>query len=412
MKVATVYVEGDIWPDDWFWFEDEKGSSLGRLRTQVTAAGEFDKLKVIINSPGGCCEEGWAMYDYITTLGKPIETVVIGQCCSMATVLFMAGTERLISKHSTFMIHLPMGGTYGNMNEIAEYLEELKAESQKFVDFYTDKTGLSDIVVSEMLAAETTMTADEAIIHGFATGIYAPVVASLKAYQPSSVKPPLFVLRAQGRPGKKPAATSTTVPVKPAATAATTPNQMSKLRKAIVGGLTSLLALAEGTDLVALDVSLKNGDTLVTNSTGEAPAVGDTVTIGGETPADGEYETADGQIIVVTAGAISDIKAAETTTEETSTDPPVASAERIKQLEEEIAQLKAQRTKDDDFRRRVAIVLKDQLSAEPPIDHENELTTDKTTEERKKTAQDKEREDMLAKQAAKYQPKAKTAAAK
>jgi HK97 family phage major capsid protein len=67
------------------------------------------------------------------------------------------------------MIHDPSGlamGTAEQMRETADLLDGIKAQ---LVDIYASRTGLEADAVQTMMAAETWLTADEAIFHNFAT---------------------------------------------------------------------------------------------------------------------------------------------------------------------------------------------------------------------------------------------------
>lgn len=92
-----------------------------------------DEITMMINSPGGVCYDGLAIYDTMKTLDVPIITQCIGMAASMGAVLLSSGTKgkRLALPHSRVMIHQPIGGARGQATDIlieAEQIQILKNE--------------------------------------------------------------------------------------------------------------------------------------------------------------------------------------------------------------------------------------------------------------------------------------------
>jgi len=65
-----------------------------------------------INSPGGSVTAGMAIYDAIQFIQPDVTTIVMGQACSMGSLLAQAGSKgkRLILPNARHMIHQPSGG--------------------------------------------------------------------------------------------------------------------------------------------------------------------------------------------------------------------------------------------------------------------------------------------------------------
>lgn len=64
-----------------------------------------DDIQVILNSPGGYCDAGWAFIDMMGFVKNKIRTVGMGEICSMAASIFIAGDERVLSPNCSTMIH-------------------------------------------------------------------------------------------------------------------------------------------------------------------------------------------------------------------------------------------------------------------------------------------------------------------
>ena len=84
-------------------------------------------IDLYINSPGGSCTAGLAIYDTIQSLSCDVKTYCIGQCASMGAVLLAAGTagKRFALPHSRIMIHQPWGGAQGTASDICIQANEI-----------------------------------------------------------------------------------------------------------------------------------------------------------------------------------------------------------------------------------------------------------------------------------------------
>ena len=84
-------------------------------------------IDLYINSPGGSCTAGLAIYDTMQSLSCDVKTYCIGQCASMGAVLLAAGTagKRFALPHSRVMIHQPWGGAQGTASDISIQANEI-----------------------------------------------------------------------------------------------------------------------------------------------------------------------------------------------------------------------------------------------------------------------------------------------
>lgn len=77
-----------------------------------------DTVQLIINSPGGYVDAGWALVDTMESVRYKIRTVALGQIASMATMVFVAGDERIMSPNSLAMIHHFSGSFSGSYRDL------------------------------------------------------------------------------------------------------------------------------------------------------------------------------------------------------------------------------------------------------------------------------------------------------
>lgn len=147
----------------------EKGVELIDVIMQVKNQPKATYFTVYINSPGGYVDTGFDIYDYLKSLNKPIKTVGQGMVASIATVIYMAGEQRMLRPNTEFMIHLPSGGVEGTASEIEGYSKYLKETEKRILKFYEQTAGLTESEIMPLLKNETWLNNDEAYKLGFAT---------------------------------------------------------------------------------------------------------------------------------------------------------------------------------------------------------------------------------------------------
>ena len=170
---ANIHITGLIGK-----FPGEKGIELIDIIEQVRSQPGATSYNVYINSQGGYVDTGFEIHDYLKSLKAPVKTIGISMVASIATVIFMAGDERVIKPGTQFMIHLPMVTIEnGTANEIKSYAEELKKTEDKIVDFYKKATDTTDEAIRPLLAKETWLTPEQCLSLGFSTQNALPMVA-------------------------------------------------------------------------------------------------------------------------------------------------------------------------------------------------------------------------------------------
>jgi len=92
-----IYFNGDVTP------EYSKG-----IITQLLYLDSVDNsdINLYINSPGGSVTDGLAIVDTINAIGSKVNTVGLGECASMGSVLLVSGTGvRKCTKNCQILFH-------------------------------------------------------------------------------------------------------------------------------------------------------------------------------------------------------------------------------------------------------------------------------------------------------------------
>ena len=123
-----------------------------------------------INSPGGSITDGMAIYDTMQFIKPDVSTIVMGQACSMGSLLATAGApgKRLMLPHARHMIHQPLGGARGQATDMLIQVEEIMRMKRFLTGLYVkhNSTGKTyDEFVPDM-ERDNFMTAEESLAYG------------------------------------------------------------------------------------------------------------------------------------------------------------------------------------------------------------------------------------------------------
>jgi len=125
------------------------------------------RLNIFVNSPGGDVFEAKAMLSQLERFPAEKVVYVDGLIASAATFLAM-GADRIVTvPHGTWMIHNAWGIAAGDAGELRKYAELLDMVTGDIAGIYARRTKQKLEKLREMMDAETWMTADEALAHGF-----------------------------------------------------------------------------------------------------------------------------------------------------------------------------------------------------------------------------------------------------
>lgn len=168
---TELFIYGPIqkkdWIDNWLGTGNDKTDAFS-LKDALQSV-DTDKLTVRINSYGGSVSEGLAIYSLLKDFKGHLTTIVDGFACSAASIIFMAGQERVVPENGLIMIHNAWTEARGDSNAMKKMAEDLEKITQPSVNIYSLKTGLSEETVKELMDRETWITSQEAFELGFAT---------------------------------------------------------------------------------------------------------------------------------------------------------------------------------------------------------------------------------------------------
>ena len=125
-------------------------------------------ITVLINSPGGSADAGFAIYDMLRFVRPPVITVVNGLCASAGILIHLAADKkrRFCMPEARFMIHQPstMGrGTASDLDITAKEILKLRDRYNKII---AEATGRAPELVLEDARRDFWLDAGRALEYG------------------------------------------------------------------------------------------------------------------------------------------------------------------------------------------------------------------------------------------------------
>ena len=152
---------------------NEHSASLIVSQLLFLEADNPDKdISFYINSPGGAVTAGMAIYDTMQFIKCDVQTIVMGQACSMGSLLAQAGApgKRSILANARHMIHQPSGGARGQATDMLIQVEEILAMKKNLTQIYVDhnSAGKTFDQLSAAMERDNYMSAEQAVAYGLA----------------------------------------------------------------------------------------------------------------------------------------------------------------------------------------------------------------------------------------------------
>ncbi|WP_291568555.1 head maturation protease, ClpP-related [Clostridium sp. UBA2485] len=171
---ADIYIYGDI--TSWPWAESDVSSY--NLSRRLQELQDVDYINVYINSYGGEVGEGLAISNELKRHNAKIRTYADPFACSIASVIFSAGDERIVYDTSLLMIHNAWTTAAGNAKDFRKQADDLEKITKASINAYMNIVNITEEELRELLDNETWLNAEEALKMGFATSIIADSVSN------------------------------------------------------------------------------------------------------------------------------------------------------------------------------------------------------------------------------------------
>jgi ATP-dependent Clp protease protease subunit len=132
-------------------------------------------ILIVINSPGGSVDSGFALWDQVKMISSPVTTLITGLAASMGSVLSLcaAPKRRFATPNARILIHQPRlgGAIQGQATDLEIQAKEMIKTRSSLVNIYVDATGKDPAVIERAIDRDMWMSAQEALEFGLLDGI-------------------------------------------------------------------------------------------------------------------------------------------------------------------------------------------------------------------------------------------------
>jgi ATP-dependent Clp protease, protease subunit len=159
LKTRTVLLSGEI--------DKESSERFIRQLLLLESLGN-DPVTVLIDSPGGDVDAGYAIFDMIRFVAAPVKIIGMGLVASAAALVLLAVPKerRLGLPNSHYLIHQPLSGIRGVATEIEIHARELEKTRERVNRVIAEETGQSIERVRKDTDRDFWMSAEEATAYG------------------------------------------------------------------------------------------------------------------------------------------------------------------------------------------------------------------------------------------------------
>lgn len=166
LKTRTILLSGEV----------NKETSERFIRQLLLLESlSSEPITVLIDSPGGDVDAGYAIFDMIRFVAAPVRIVGMGLVASAAALILLAVPKerRLGLPNSHYLIHQPLSGIRGVATEIEIHARELEKTRERVNKVISEATGQSLEQVRKDTDRDFWMNAEEAIGYGLISRVAA-----------------------------------------------------------------------------------------------------------------------------------------------------------------------------------------------------------------------------------------------
>ena len=162
LKDRVILLEGQV--------HDQMANLIVAQLLYLESEDPNKDISMYINSPGGSVTAGLAIYDTMQFIRPDVQTIVMGQACSMGSLLSQAGAagKRMMLPNARHMIHQPSGGASGMQSDIEISYREITYLKRRLTEIYVqhNSAGKTYEELEQDMDRDKFMSAEEALNYG------------------------------------------------------------------------------------------------------------------------------------------------------------------------------------------------------------------------------------------------------
>ena len=162
LRDRVILLEGEV--------HDQMANLIVAQLLYLESENPEKDINLYINSPGGSVTAGMAIYDAMQFIQPDVNTIVMGQACSMGSLLAQAGAKgkRMILPNARHMIHQPSGGARGQATDMEIQVREIMEMKKNLTNIYVKHNSASKTYeeLSRDMERDYFMSATQALQYG------------------------------------------------------------------------------------------------------------------------------------------------------------------------------------------------------------------------------------------------------
>ena len=166
LKDRVILLEGEV---------HDQMANLIVAQLLFLESEDTTNISMYINSPGGSVTAGLAILDTMEFIKPDIHTIVMGQACSMGSLLAQAGSpgKRFMLPNARHMIHQPSGGARGQATDMLIQVNEIMAMKKSLTEIYVkhNSKGKTFDELANDMERDHFMSAQQALDYGLIDSI-------------------------------------------------------------------------------------------------------------------------------------------------------------------------------------------------------------------------------------------------
>lgn len=150
--------------------DDKSAYDLIRRLWYLEISDPGKPILLVINSPGGSVDAGFAIWDQIKMITSPVTTLITGLAASMGSVLSLVAKpkRRFATPHARIMIHQPLipGVIQGQATDLEIHAKEILKTRNAIIELYAEATKQNPKKIEETIDRDAWMSSQEALEFG------------------------------------------------------------------------------------------------------------------------------------------------------------------------------------------------------------------------------------------------------
>lgn len=156
-----------------FFFDEINNSTTCeaiRLINELHVENSKKPIEFVINSGGGTCYDGLALYDKLRSCECEILMIGTGVVGSMALMIYLAGDQRKLTENTRLLNHQMTSGEEGvRVTDMAIDFKETSALDNIMLEIISERTGITvSKLRKDITNGDKWISAEEAVDEGYA----------------------------------------------------------------------------------------------------------------------------------------------------------------------------------------------------------------------------------------------------